>query len=241
MPTKSPRLSRTAIGLAIFFVFVCANLSFAQRGSFNYINKYSKKNYYFGIALGTNFSRYRVEKSTDLIQNDSIKTVNATYGPGFHIGFIANFGLNKYFDFRLLAPTVSFADKTLSYQMVYDGTVDKKVESVFLEFPIYFRYKSEPYNDVRLFVIAGIKYSMDLSSNSNTRQANEMVQLDAHDLAVELGLGFQIFFPYFILSPEVKFSYGLRNLHDQNQQLVFSSVIDKLFSRGFSISLHFEG
>jgi hypothetical protein len=231
---------RTIIVLISFVSFTISPVV-GQKGSFNYENKYSKKNYYFGIALGTNFSKYRVEKHSSLINNDSVKTVNTTFGLGFSIGFIANFGLGKNLDFRLLTPTVVFADKTLIYGMANDEIIEQEVESVLLEFPVYFRYKSKPYNDIRLFVVAGIKYSIDLSTSSNTREAEESVQLDMHDLSVELGLGFQVFFPFFILSPEIKFSYGVFDLHRRNEALVFSSVMDKVFSRGFSISLNFEG
>lgn len=231
------------ISCSIFTIILCLKTTpvVAQGGSFNYENKYSKKNYYFGIALGSTFARYRIEKSNSLIHNDSVRTVNSKVGPGFSIGFIANFGLGKYLDFRLLTPTVVFSDKTLVYEMTNDRIVEQKVESVLLEFPVYFRYKSKPYHDIRLFVVAGLKYSIDLSTSSNTRQAKEFVQLDMHDLAVEFGVGFQVFFPYFILSPEVKFSYGVFDLHRRNEALVFSSVMDQVFSRGFSISLNFEG
>lgn len=240
MLSKSLYAIRTFIVL-ISFVGLTTSPLVGQKGSFNYENKYSKKNYYFGIALGTNFSKYRIEKSQSLINNDSVRTVNANFSPGFSIGFIANFGLNKNLDFRLLTPTVVFSDKTLIYEMTNDQIVEQKVESVLLEFPVYFRYKSKPYNDVRLFVMAGIKYSVDLSTSSNRRSAAETLKLDMHDLAVELGLGFQVFFPFFILSPEIKFSYGVFDLHRRNEALVVSSVIDKVFSRGFSISLNFEG
>lgn len=228
--------------LAIFlFNLIVLIPSYGQRGSFNYTNKYSKKGYYFGIALGTNFNYYRVEKSLTLFGNDTIQTVNAVLRPGFHLGFIANFNLGRNVDFRLLIPTVAFSDKILSYQTTQKEQTDQTIESIFLEFPIYFRYKSKPYNDIRLFVVAGLKYSIDLASTADTRQGEEMIQLNQHDLAIEFGVGFQVFFPFFILSPEIKFSYGLKDLHERNESLIYSSVIDKLFSRGFSISLHFEG
>ena len=213
----------------------------AQKGSFNYDNKFSKKAYYFGITLGFNSTRYRSEKDLTLIGNDSVRSVNAIYGPGFNLGIVTNVKLGERFDFRFLLPTLSFADRKLQYQMTNNSVVEKRVESVFLEFPIHFRYKSKPYKDFRVFVVAGAKYSIDLASNSRARQTEDLIRINQHDLAIEFGVGFQIFFPYFILSPEVKFSYGVYNIHSRKQQLVYSSVIDELFSRGFAISLHFEG
>lgn len=235
------QVRRNIIFIAIVFLVMgfLTSLS-AQKGSFNYDNKYSKKNYYWGISLGVNVSRYHVEKHGSLIHNDSVRTINSAFGPGFNLGFIANIKLGKSFDFRFL-PTVSFADRRLNYELTMGTTESKKVESVFLEFPIHFRYKSKPYKDIRLFVIAGAKYTVDVISNTNARNAEDLVKVALHDVAIEFGLGFQVFFPYFIFSPEVKFSYGVMDILSRDEDLIYSSTIDKLFSRGFTISLNFEG
>lgn len=233
-------------GYKIAAFFLAVGLCFplgasAQKGSFNYDNKFSKKPYYFGITLGFNSSRYRIERDQSLIGNDSVRTINAVYGPGFNLGIVANVKLGKNFDFRFLLPTLSFADRKLVYEMTNNAMVEKRVESVFLEFPIHFRYKSKPYKDFRVFVVGGIKYSLDLASNSRARKTEDLLRIDQQDLAIEFGVGFQVFFPYFILSPEIKFSYGVFDIHSRNNNLVYSSAIDRLFSRGFAISLHFEG
>ncbi|MCH2022942.1 MAG: PorT family protein [Saprospiraceae bacterium] len=227
--------------LIVLFCFLTTLESYGQKGSFNYDNKFSKKDYYFGITLGFNTSRYRIEKHELLINNDSIMAVNALYGPGFNLGIVANIKLGRFFDFRFLLPTLSFADRRVQYNMTDNSVIEKKIESVFLEFPVHFRYKSKPYKDFRVFVVSGIRYSIDLASNSRSRKADDLLKLTQHDLAIEFGLGFQVFFPYFILSPEIKFSYGVLDLHARDENLSFSSTIDKLFSRGFAISLHFEG
>ncbi len=235
-------LHRYKIVLIALFCLLNSFETYAQKGSFNYDNKFSKKDYYFGITLGFNTSRHRIEKHQVLINNDSIESVNGLYGPGFNLGIVANIKLGKHFDFRFLLPTLSFADRRIEYKLRQTKTiVEKKIESVFLEFPIHFRFKSKPYKDFRVFVVAGLRYSIDLASNSRSRKADNLVKLNQSDLALELGVGFQVFFPYFILSPEIKFSYGVLDLHARDENLSFSSTIDKLFSRGFAICLHFEG
>lgn len=212
-----------------------------NRGPMNY-EHFSKKNFYFGITLGYNQSFHNITMHESFILNDSVQIMNALQGPGFNLGIVTNLKFGENFDMRFLLPTLSFADRRINYQMVNNPNIlQKKIESVFLEFPIHFRYKSKPYKDMRFFVVVGAKYSIDLASNSKTRQADDLIKIVPHDFALEVGLGFQVFFPYFILSPELKFSYGLSNLHSRNPNLIFSSPIDKLFSRGLTISFHFEG
>ena len=84
-------------------------------------------------------------------------------------------------------PTLSFAEKRLKYQ--YPGYAsNRKVESVFVELPFQFRYKSEPYHDVRLFLLAGLKYSFDVASDSRTKQAETLVKIAPNDFSFETGV-----------------------------------------------------
>jgi hypothetical protein len=103
------------------------------------------------------------------------------------------------------------------------------------------RYKSAPYHDKRMFVMAGIKYSYDIQSKSRVRQLNNSIRVSPTDFQFEAGAGIQMFFPYFIFSPEIKFSHGLGNILIYRDGHQPTSVLEKLMSRTFTISLHFEG
>ncbi len=48
---------------------------------------------------------------------------------------------------------------------------------------------------------------------------------------LNLGLGFNFFFESFILSPEIKISNGLSNIHSRDPNLIYSSVFDRIQSR----------
>ncbi len=216
--------------------------SFAQiKGTYNYLD-FANKPYYFGMTLAYNSSQLKVVHGRQFILNDSIYSVESARGPGFNLGGIFNLKVGRYFDFRL-SPTFSFANRSLTYKVIEspEQPVINRIDPVFIEAPFHIRYKSEPYKDIRLFVIGGIKYSVDLASNSQTRQAPTILKVSPSEFAVEYGAGIQIFFPYFIFSPEFKVSHGLSNLLISNDELIYSSVLDKLMSRTFTLSFHFEG
>ena len=90
-------------------------------------------------------------------------------------------------------------------------------------------------------MLGGINYQYDLASNSTARKAQDLVKLNPSDWSVEGGIGFQFYFPVFILSPELKFSEGIKNVHDRDPNLQYSNVIDKLKTRMVVFSLIFEG
>ncbi len=230
--------------ILIGFIFIASSLS-AQRfvdAGHNYLS-FQSKPYYFGITLAMNSSRFRPFKSSDFLESDRIYSVESLTGPGFNLGIIGNLKLGNEFDFRFL-PTLSFAERTLSYQSMLEGSMKnstKKIESVFVELPFHLRYKSKPYKDIRLFVIAGLKYGFDVASDSRSRQADQLVKISPNDFALEYGAGVQIFFPFFIFSPELKMSHGIGNTLLFNKTLDEATVLDKVLSRTFTISLHFEG
>jgi hypothetical protein len=150
--------------------------------------------------------------------------------------------MGDHFDFRFL-PTLSFAERTISYTRFgrRSNFSERRVESVLVEMPFHLRYKSAPYKDMRLFVIAGVKYAFDVASDSQTRQAETLVRIAPNEFALEYGAGVQFFFPFFIFSPEIKISHGIGNTLIYNENIEESTVLEKLLSRTFTLSFHFEG
>ncbi len=236
------RLRWKEVIVVAFLTCFLANLYGQQhRGNYNFLD-FQAKPYYFGITLGYNSSNFRIFHSNRFILNDSISSAQSVTGPGFNLGIVSNLKVGQYFDFRFL-PTLSFAERNIRYTSPTETRppYSRKVESVFVEVPFHIRYKSAPYNDMRLFIVAGIKYSFDVASDSRTRQASEIVKVSPTDFAFEYGAGVQFFFPYFIFSPEFKVSHGISNILIFDSDLDQSNVIEKILSRTFTISLHFEG
>lgn len=227
----------------VFLAFTCTFVHAQRFGADSYnFREFDQKTYYFGITLGYNTSGYKPFRSKDFIQSDSILGIESITGPGFNLGIVTNLKIGNYFDLRFL-PTLSFVERNIRYQK--DPRLlsfsDRTVESVFVEMPFHLRYKSAPYKDIRLFVIAGVKYAFDVASESRARQAETLVKIAPNDFSVEYGAGIQFFFPYFIFSPEFKVSHGIGNILIYNPNLEESTVLEKLLSRTFTISLHFEG
>lgn len=214
------------------------------RGNYNFLD-FQQKPYYFGITLGFNRANYRVFHSKTFIKNEDVETAESISGPGFNLGIVTNLKIGQYFDFRFL-PTLSFAEKRLEFTPGNnpdkpDVPLRRNIESVLVELPFHVRYKSAPYKDMRLFVIAGVKYGFDVASDSKARQADSQVKIAPTDFSGEIGVGIQFFFPYFIFSPELKMSQGLGNTLIFDESLPQSTVIEKVLSRTFTLSLHFEG
>lgn len=232
-------LSWKKIALIALTAVLTTSVQAQIRGTYNYLD-FASKPYYFGITLAYNSANYSLSHSENFIGNDSIRIAESTTGSGFNLGIVTNVKIGQHFDFRFL-PTLSFTDRALEYWTTENVFVNKRIESVFVEMPFHLRYKSEPYQDLRVFVIGGAKYSFDVASNSRSRTTSDIVRVAPSDFALEAGFGVQFFFPYFIFSPEIKFSQGLSNTLIYDDELMYSNVLQEVRSRAITISLHFEG
>jgi hypothetical protein len=213
-----------------------------NKGNHNY-REFQSKAYYFGLTFGYNSSNFQIDYSKNAILNDSFQVVEGIAGSGLNVSMIANMKLGEYFDFRFL-PGFSFVDHKFEYITTFSNVRQtRNIESVLVQAPFQVRFKSDPFHDMRVFVLAGVKYTYDVASNARIRQeqAVRAVLLSPHDFSVEVGGGFQFFFPFFIFSPELKYSQGIGNILIYNSNLEQTNVVEKVLTRTFTISLHFEG
>lgn len=227
---------RKTLILLISVIFVY-NLSaqIGRKDNYNYLD-FQKKSYYFGMAFGMNSSGYHIDKSRTFIGNDSIFIAEGKRKGGFNIHMIANLKMGEYFDFRFL-PGFAFSYRSF----IFNDLKERQVESVFVEMPFAVRFKSAPYKDKRMFVTTGLKYNYDLASNSKTRQASTLIRISPHDFQWEVGVGMQFFYPFFIFSPEIKYSRGISNILIYNRDLNESKVLENVTSQVFTLSFNFEG
>lgn len=234
-------LQRKIILLVLSIVF-CYTGSMAQlRDAINQ-EGHDDKSYHFGINLGYNKSHFSFTHHPRFLQYDSIMDVESINSTGINLAWLVNVRMGNHFDLRLHPLDLTFSEKAFLYQENYtdDSLIEKKVQSITLSFPVQIKFSSDRIGNFKVYTIAGGKFDYDLASNAGARKAENLVKLKRSDLSVELGLGFNIYFPYFVLSPEVKLSSGLVNLHARDPDLRYSNVIDKINSKMITFSLTVE-
>jgi len=242
---KRGQLKRWAI--AVFLLIAAQHVSAQLRDYLNLADHDSKK-YYLGIALIYNSSRFNVSQHPQFLQSDSVMVVDPENTGGFGLAGMHNFRISDHLEIRAIFPQLLFSYKNLTYHLSHPDpnleeqpVMTKQVESILLGFPIHIKFLSDRINNFRVYMFGGAKWEYDLSSNSTARKAEDLVKLKKSDFGVEAGFGFSFYFPVFILSPEIKFSNGIQNIHSRDPNLKFSNTIDKLQSRMIVFSLIFEG
>ena len=247
--------------LSILLCLLISGNILAQKKAVVNLPKFDLDPYHFGFILGMNkmffaikpeagfmTKMYEPSRTPDLNSDSTyLRGIESNPTNGFVIGIVSNLRLGNRFDLRFI-PSLSFGERQMVYKLlIYNETLPenvisiKKVQSTFVEFPLYIRYKGNRINNVMPYVLGGAKYTMDLASNSKKKDGNTNINvaIERNDLYAELGVGFDFYTAWFKFGTEVKMSYGLRDIlkHDNT---IYTGGIDKFNSRLFQLTFSFE-
>lgn len=225
--------------ILLVFFFLPAFV-FSQRNVMENDFKFARKPYHFGIHLAAGLSDFKIKHNELFTQTDSLLSIKSKYGTNFEIGALISFHINKYVEIRTV-PSFVFSDKSISYEDATNEINTKAIQQVYFDFPFELKFKSQPLKDVKLYLVAGLKYGYDLGGKFNKRKLGDMPQQSLHDFGVNYGAGLEIHFPLFILSPEFKVYNSVLNIHKENNAVPASRFIKGLYNRTFSFSINFEG
>ena len=188
-----------------------------------------------------------------------MRAISSPPSVGFGLGFVVNKRISENFDLRA-TPSLIFSDRVIRYEYepagvstfiptsisppAFQNTIDKKVQATMFEIPIGIKIKSNRLNNFRIYWLGGAKYSMDIASKKKTfdegeTQIDKLLKNKRNYLSYETGIGFDLYFEHFKMSPELKLSYSMRDIL-QHDNTAFANPLDKTKLRHFTFSLFFE-
>jgi Outer membrane protein beta-barrel domain len=203
--------------------------------------------FHFGINLGINRSHYNIIHSQKFLQFDSVNVIEGINSTGINLAGLVNMRLSNHFDLRTYPIDLIFTEKAFQYTLKTpdrfrgeDTLVTKKVQGITLALPLQIKFTSDRIANLKVFMMAGARIDYDLAANAGKKTNEDVITLQKLDYAAEAGIGFHIYFPVFVLTPELKIVYGLRNVLQRTDALKYSNTIDKIASRSLTFSLTVE-
>jgi hypothetical protein len=172
---------------------------------------YDDRKLSYGFLIGLHSNSYQLKYSDKFADMDTLHSVVPSWSGGFSLGFIVNYRITEYLDFRI-TPNVAFYEHRVTY-LFTDNTPDKEelVESTMVELPILVKYKSDRRGNVRMYMVGGIKPSIE-ASGKNKEDESGNLKVKGTNLSLEAGFGFDLYYPLFKFSPEIRFSKGIANM-----------------------------
>jgi len=252
------------IAVFIFFFIVGISSNYAQqRERIEYLPNFDKQTLHFGYYLGLNKNSFKVnylapDRQNPIPEKDMFVSVDA--GIGFNLGFVIDYKLHKNINLRFEPGLVSNTknltffnpniDADVNGIPTYNGTsdVNREVSGTYLHLPLLLKFSTNRLNNIRPYVIGGLSYDYNFSSNEKNGEDNYdgEFRTNTNNFMYEVGVGMDFYLYFFKFSPSIRGVFAINDelIPDNNKGTPYTSPwtgpIDYLGTRGIFLNLTFE-
>ena len=165
------------------------------------------------------------------------------FSPGFCVNVLADLRLHRYFNLRF-SPGMYFGSKAVE---MIDYNSDQRnrqdVKSAYVTIPLDLKISGDRMRNVRPYVTTGVMGTFDVS-----KKRSEALMFSSTDFYLCVGMGVDLYLPFFKLNPEIKFCFGLTDilkhdrpdLPDDPATFKMTQSLEKVKSNMVVISFYFE-
>ena len=162
--------------------------------------------------------------------------------PGFSVGVLGAWRLNKYFELRL-TPSMHFGQKLIKmHENISGRDTIQSMRTNYIGLPVSVKFAAPRYNNFRPYFTLGVAPTYCL--NNHNQEAFKAKKFDCY---FEVGMGCDIYLPYFKLIPELKFCFGLIDIISKQRDdlldksmMKFTNGVESSSSNMIILSLYFE-
>ena len=212
---------------------------------------------HFGILVGMNLQDIELDNAgpQTIVLDDGTVTEQTIvcdadkWNAGFSVGVLADLRLSNHLNLRF-SPAMHFGAKHLLFRNLSELDQDGRqreerqdMKNTYVSFPIDLKFSAQRWNNYRPYMMAGINPMVNLTGKNQ-----ELLALKRSDMMVEIGLGCDIYLPFFKLIPELKCCYSLKDaidhghvdeLKDANMRK-YTNAVTKGHSKMIVLSFYFE-
>ena len=203
-----------------------------------------ERRFHYGFFIGLHDQGMRLDNNgyIDPATGDQWVAGTDRQNFGFSVGVLGEMRLTNHLSLRL-CPSMHFGQKhVLFHEQVSQRDTTQNIKSTYTSFPIDLKVAAPRYNNFRPYFLAGVNPMIDLTARK--RGALRMKPMDCY---LEVGMGCDVYLPFFKLIPELKFCFGLADiLQKDRSDLIdaslhkFTKSVDEARSRMIVLTLYFE-
>lgn len=235
--------SHRALALLIFLTAMATGAVAQERRVQNkpYLDM---RRFHYGFCIGLHDQGIGIENNgyVDPETGAQWMAENDRHNWGFNVGVLGEWKMSEHFALRLI-PSMYFGSKSIGFVNLTTGeTESEDLKSTYIALPVLLKVSAPRFNNYRPYVIAGIQPMYDL-----TTKKQELLMTKKMSASIEVGLGCDLYLPYFKLIPELKFSFGLGNILEKNRKdltdrtkEVFTKSVSSVSSNMVTLTFYFE-
>lgn len=242
---------RSAICL---FLLLTASSGYAQQKFQRWGGGVDDEPLHFGFSFHYVNADYKITLKPDWQTPDptasaadtvSLLGVSSPFYHGVGLGLLADIKLTENANLRF-TPSLVFSNKVVNYNYSIPIEITEKlIRASYIDLPLLIKFKSDRKGNYRGYLIGGGKYSINVVSGKRYDDASfspseKLLKTKPGYFSYEAGIGFDLYFDFFKMSPEVRWVQSVGNLLDRSEYNMYNRPIDRLTLRNFQVSLFFE-
>lgn len=226
-----------------FFLMVSATF-FAQRERVENLPTFDDRKIHYGFYLGLNQNDFKLN-----LRNSTIFGADIIVEPtaGFNVGLIAEYRFHKNLSVRF-EPGLMTNSKKIIFNHLSNSANPRdsirEVGSTYLHIPVILKFSTDRYKNIRPYVLAGVSYDHNFSSNEANQDDNSAGQfrMKTSNFMYEVGMGIDIYLSFFKFSPSIRGVFAINNeiKYDDDPNSQWTAPVNFMGTRGLFLNLAFE-
>ncbi|MFN3967674.1 porin family protein [Flavobacterium sp.] len=202
------------------------------------LENFDKQRVYWGYFLG--FSSFDFKTDYKVPGQD----INVKGNSGFNVGLVGVLRLQEYIELRF-EPGLYYASRTLTYPgFTNERDALREVKATYIDFPLILKFSSLRTGNVRPYLLGGVGTTLNLSSNSKSKDDNseQKFRVKPWTQNYTLGFGIDLYFEYFKFSPSIRGVFGFNDelIRDDDPNSPWTGNIESLKTRAVLINFTFH-
>lgn len=202
------------------------------------LENWDKQRVHWGYFLGFNAYDFKFDYKEP---GQDIQVKSTT---GFNVGLIGNLRLHEYIDLRF-EPGLYYTQRDLLFPGFEDESdALRQVKSTYIHFPLLLKFSSKRTGNIRPFLVGGFSTSLNLGSNSKSKDdnVNNRFRMKQWTRNYEVGFGIDLYLEYFKFSPSIRGVFGLDDelIRDNDPDSPWTSNIESMKTRGVFVNFTFQ-
>ena len=227
--------------LLLFGFFAVSIAAQAQREKILKLPSFDKPLFHYGFYLGANNNGYKIGYKPSGINDPEIEVESSV---GFNVGLIADLRLHNNINLRF-EPGLMSNTKTLRFNHISgpENITTREVGATYLHLPLLLKFSTNRLNNMRPYVIGGVSYDHNFSSNERNTDDNFAGEFrtTTNNFMYEVGIGVDFYLSYFKFSPSIRGVFAINNeVKYDNKASQWTDPINYLGTRGVFLHLAFE-
>ena len=229
----------------IFSFFLLSSIAFfAQTDRIEYLPTFDRNKIHYGFYLGLNQNDFKIS----LEDVPSIPNANITVEPtaGFNVGLIADLRLHKNVSLRFEPGLMTNSKKIYFNHLSSPIDSVRDVSSTYLHVPLLLKLSTDRYKNIRPYLLAGVSYNYNFSSNEANQDDNFSGQFRSKtsNFMYEIGVGMDIYLYFFKFSPSIRGIFAINNEikydNPANGTSQWTAPVNYMGTRGVFLTFAFE-